>query len=363
MSENQIIFRNSKTFIKRGTGICQGILYCGQGYTNYGECSCFNCDGRCGPEMGCPCPDCYYTLSYILYSTGQMNCDKCKSMLFRLNLLNIKKLNGYDQIIGYAITCNLCHQNYAQNYLPFMHCRKCFYNICPNCAFSKISFQNLNTLPLLKLYNGTSTGEGIIYCGRQYTSQNSCICSLCDGKCGLSNGCPCPICDLILGYNIYLNSHMICGQCNKTLLIKTTLIQLQKFVPNYISGFSCNYCKRFYNLLFCQVYHCFKCNFDLCQICAHDIIKGRKILYPYLPTCNLLINQKEKNNDNTLRGKENDEKEEDNNNIKCVICLENDKCMLLMPCKHVCCCEQCSKDINQCPLCRKNIESKTKIYL
>ena len=77
----------------------------------------------------------------------------------------------------------------------------------------------------------------------------------------------------------------------------------------------------------------------------------------------MLINQKEKNNDNTLRGKENDEKEEDNNNIKCVICLENYKCMLLMPCKHVCCCEQCSKDINQCPLCRKNIESKTKIYL
>ena len=154
---------------------------------------------------------------------------------------------------------------------------------------------------------------------------------------------------------------MICDQCNKTLLIKTTLIQLQKFVPNYISGFSCNYCKRYYDISSCQVYHCFKCNFDLCQICAHDIIKGRQILYPYLPTNNLLINKIEKKNDNRLDGKENDEKED--NNIKCVICLEKDKCMLLMPCKHVCCCEQCVENINQCPLCRNNIQSKMKIYL
>ena len=63
--------------------------------------------------------------------------------------------------------------------------------------------------------------------------------------------------------------------------------------------------------------------------------------------------------------KNDDEKDEENNNddMKCVICLEKNKCYVFLPCKHACCCEECSKNLKQCPVCRNNIESSFKIFL
>ena len=51
----------------------------------------------------------------------------------------------------------------------------------------------------------------------------------------------------------------------------------------------------------------------------------------------------------------------------CVICDERQKCILFLPCKHVCTCSECS-DLNvlysrKCPLCRTIIERKLKIFL
>ena len=52
----------------------------------------------------------------------------------------------------------------------------------------------------------------------------------------------------------------------------------------------------------------------------------------------------------------------------CVICLENTKNIVLLPCKHMCLCIGCSiKYMNQqgehkCPLCKKNIESTMQIF-
>ena len=67
--KEKIIFQNSKKIIKEGNGVGEGLLYCGDKYTNEEGCPCGTCDGHCGPDNGCPCPDCHYTLSYILYST------------------------------------------------------------------------------------------------------------------------------------------------------------------------------------------------------------------------------------------------------------------------------------------------------
>ena len=209
-----MVFRNSKSLTQRGTGICQGLLYCGRKYTSYNGCSCLSCNEICGPDYGCSCPDCYYTLSYILYSTGKMNCPKCKSMLLRLNLLNIKNSSKYKDYPNIGIICDICKNTYNQNNLPFMFCKKCDYHMCPNCAFSQITSTNIQPLPKINFQNGIGGGEGMIYCGRKYTEPNACICGSCDGYCGLDNGCPGPICDLILAYNIHLNSHMICSVCN-----------------------------------------------------------------------------------------------------------------------------------------------------
>ena len=79
MKNKGIIIQNSKKFINEGSGLGKGLLYCGEIYANENGCPCGTCDGRCGPDNGCSCPDCEYILSYILYSSGKMRCDKCKT--------------------------------------------------------------------------------------------------------------------------------------------------------------------------------------------------------------------------------------------------------------------------------------------
>ena len=351
MSNTEIIFRNSKDIIQNGKdNDCKGLLYCGKKYTSNGGCPCLSCDGICGMDNGCPCPDCDYTLSFILYSTGEMNCPICKSMLLRLKIFNIKILNGFSKDYPISIRCNICMKEYYKNFLPIMLCKKCNYKICPNCAFKKISLDNINDLRNIKL---NSTEDGMVYCGKQYTYLYMCVCGTCNGICGLYNGCPCPICDIILGYNIYLNN-MICKKCSNTLLVKTNLILLQKYEKNENSGFTCDICGRLFLQKYNLTFRCFKCNFDLCQICAFNFIKNKNILYPNLP--------QKINKDNN---KENDKKDSDDENdtLKCVICLENNKSYLFMPCKHVCCCENCSKNLKECPICRNKIESSFKIYI
>jgi hypothetical protein len=51
--------------------------------------------------------------------------------------------------------------------------------------------------------------------------------------------------------------------------------------------------------------------------------------------------------------------------LKCVICLEKEKCILLLPCGHLCLCESCSgnSSLRDCPICRKRIGIKQRAYL
>lgn len=48
----------------------------------------------------------------------------------------------------------------------------------------------------------------------------------------------------------------------------------------------------------------------------------------------------------------------------CVVCQEMEKCVLLLPCRHLCLCEGCSqkKDLSICPLCRRGIAQKIGVY-
>ena len=361
MSNHEIIFENSKSIIKEGVGFCQGLLYCGNQYTSNGGCACLNCDGFCGSFTGCPCPDCDFTLTYILYASGQMNCPKCKSILLRLNLFN--RVNLFRKNLIDSITCDLCRKRYDEKFLPLLYCKNCDFDMCPNCAFSKINFEQLKKLEKININSGIGNGEGILYCGERYTLPGNCKCGNCDGTCGPTNGCPCPICDLILGYNIYINNNMTCGRCKNALLIKTTLIELQKINNKYESGFSCNHCQSNYKDIFCHIYHCFKCDSNICQKCTYNSIKNLILLYPSLPKINI-INSEENKNEKKGEHKENNEEidEEKDDNLKCSICLDNNKCMLFLPCKHVSCCEKCAENLNNCPLCRALIQSIEDVY-
>lgn len=51
-------------------------------------------------------------------------------------------------------------------------------------------------------------------------------------------------------------------------------------------------------------------------------------------------------------------------NRSCVICQVEPKTVLLMPCRHLCVCKECSQNhqLLLCPLCRKNITDKISVY-
>lgn len=48
----------------------------------------------------------------------------------------------------------------------------------------------------------------------------------------------------------------------------------------------------------------------------------------------------------------------------CVVCRTNPREIILLPCGHVCICEDCADDITDyCPVCRTKITQKTAAYI
>lgn len=46
----------------------------------------------------------------------------------------------------------------------------------------------------------------------------------------------------------------------------------------------------------------------------------------------------------------------------CVVCEDNASIIMLMPCNHIAFCKQCSKLLSECPLCKKHIDHKIRVY-
>ncbi|ETO29391.1 hypothetical protein RFI_07734 [Reticulomyxa filosa] len=63
------------------------------------------------------------------------------------------------------------------------------------------------------------------------------------------------------------------------------------------------------------------------------------------------------------------EKEHQDDQLLCVVCLDKNRNYIVLPCAHVCLCEQCSQlgeyhsDSAACPICRGKIEKLTKVFL
>jgi hypothetical protein len=51
---------------------------------------------------------------------------------------------------------------------------------------------------------------------------------------------------------------------------------------------------------------------------------------------------------------------------ECVVCWEEEPCVLLLPCRHLCCCEGCSQALQaagkQCPMCRAAVEQHISVF-
>lgn len=47
---------------------------------------------------------------------------------------------------------------------------------------------------------------------------------------------------------------------------------------------------------------------------------------------------------------------------KCVVCLENDRVTVTLPCKHLAACRECSNRLTKCPVCRTPVFAYIHIY-
>lgn len=88
-----------------------------------------------------------------------------------------------------------------------------------------------------------------------------------------------------------------------------------------------------------------------------DELQNIKVLSPTAPP----VESDEKNYSGVLNV---DEKDELNTEGECVICMETKSEVVFVPCGHMCCCLSCSKkDLEDCPMCRTNIEKTIKVIL
>ncbi|XP_074968515.1 E3 ubiquitin-protein ligase LRSAM1 isoform X1 [Phalacrocorax aristotelis] len=52
----------------------------------------------------------------------------------------------------------------------------------------------------------------------------------------------------------------------------------------------------------------------------------------------------------------------DEKKSECIVCMERETQMVFLPCGHVCCCQSCCERLHTCPLCRKDITQRIRIF-
>ena len=45
------------------------------------------------------------------------------------------------------------------------------------------------------------------------------------------------------------------------------------------------------------------------------------------------------------------------------VCLDSIANVVLLPCRHMCCCQRCSESLRSCPVCRRKTEKKIQAFL
>jgi E3 ubiquitin-protein ligase MUL1 len=54
--------------------------------------------------------------------------------------------------------------------------------------------------------------------------------------------------------------------------------------------------------------------------------------------------------------------EQSSRNAECVVCYEQSRSVVFLPCAHLCSCIPCSLLLTDCPVCRTPIEKVLRVY-
>lgn len=59
----------------------------------------------------------------------------------------------------------------------------------------------------------------------------------------------------------------------------------------------------------------------------------------------------------------NNSSKDDSSKDDCVVCLDQTKSMVFVPCGHLACCEKCANVQQTCPICRSIVSTKVKLFV
>lgn len=109
-----------------GTGSGAGVLYCGK---RKNQCKCGHCDGRCGPNNGCPCNSCLGLQGKLGTLVG-LGCSRGHPMRMHRG----------------SFMCDRCRVNYFQSSSICFHCASCDFCVCPKCGKNSLPEEVLSKI-------------------------------------------------------------------------------------------------------------------------------------------------------------------------------------------------------------------------
>ena len=120
------------------------------------------------------------------------------------------------------------------------------------------------------------------------------------------------------------------------------------YFPFFLCGYLVNTVSYNFNVL---LHYCMKFGIDRFVLILTIIYLLKKNIRPTLPPVRRLIQPTSQEE------------------LLCVVCFTNKKCMLLRPCNHVCLCKDCTdllqreNELKECPLCRGLINRVERIFI